>query len=124
MTLNGFLHPVTTPIASPGSRLAFNADRTKWATISENGLYRYLLGRTGWPGCSGGNMLFVMLNPSTADVYEDDNTIRRCTTFAQREGQSAMEVVNLYAYRSTDPKHPLYIAGDQPLILFQENLCR
>ena len=45
-----------------------------------------------------------MLNPSTADADEDDPTIRRCKSFAQREGCSALEVVNLYAHRATDPK--------------------
>jgi hypothetical protein len=48
-------------------------------------------------------MLLVMLNPSTADEQEDDPTIRRCVSFARREAYAAREVVNLYAYRATDP---------------------
>jgi hypothetical protein len=47
--------------------------------------------------------LFVMLNPSTADGEVDDPTIRRCVGFAQTWGYGALEVVNLYAYRTTLP---------------------
>lgn len=49
-------------------------------------------------------MVFVMLNPSTADGTVDDPTIRRCLHFAEREGAVRLEVVNLYAYRATNPK--------------------
>lgn len=47
--------------------------------------------------------LWVMLNPSTADGTEDDATIRRCLSFADREGCTRIEVVNLFAYRATNP---------------------
>lgn len=48
-------------------------------------------------------MVFVMLNPSTADAEVDDPTIRRCIGFARREGYDALHVLNLYAYRATKP---------------------
>lgn len=48
-------------------------------------------------------MVFVMLNPSTADGNIDDPTIRRCITFAKDWGYGALVVVNLYAQRATDP---------------------
>lgn len=47
------------------------------AVISDCGQYRYALSRGGWMGGKG-TVLFVMLNPSTADASEDDPTIRRC----------------------------------------------
>ena len=50
-------------------------------------------------------VLFVMLNPSTADETTDDPTIRRCMGFARREGGTRLEVVNLFAQRATKPKH-------------------
>jgi hypothetical protein len=44
-----------------------------------------------------------MLNPSTADANTDDNTIRRCMKFAEREGFGGITVTNLYALRSRYP---------------------
>ena len=44
----------------------------------------------------------IMLNPSTADADQDDSTIRRLIGFAKRWGNGVLNVVNLYAYRSTD----------------------
>jgi len=67
----------------------------------EEGPYRYLLTRD-WLG-DGSPMVFVMLNPSTATQDTDDPTIRRCIGFAHREGAAGLRVVNLFAYRATDP---------------------
>jgi hypothetical protein len=47
--------------------------------------------------------LYVMLNPSTADELGPDPTIRRCIGFARLWGFGAVEVCNLFAWRSTDP---------------------
>ena len=78
------------------------------AHISGCRRYRYVLTRE-----FGGNStcLFIMLNPSTADADRDDPTIRRCIGFAKREGFGRLEVVNLYAFRSTSPS-TLFTAPD------------
>jgi len=44
-----------------------------------------------------------MLNPSTADATTEDPTIRRCIGFTQAWGFGSIDVLNLYAYRATDP---------------------
>lgn len=74
------------------------ADAT--AVISRCGLYRYHLTRK-WG--RGPYALLIMLNPSTADAMQDDPTIRRCISFAKREGCGALVVVNLFAFRSPSP---------------------
>jgi hypothetical protein len=71
------------------------------AVISADGRYRYLL--TRWWARSSTPLTFVMLNPSTADAETDDPTIRRCISFAKREGFAGLQVVNLYAWRATKP---------------------
>lgn len=71
------------------------------AIISDCGKFRFRLWRR-WG--DGKPLLFVMLNPSTADAEVDDRTIRRCVRFAKAHDFQALEVVNLFAYRATDPK--------------------
>lgn len=73
-----------------------------YAVISDDQAYRYVLGRS-W-GDSRHAMTFVMLNPSTADAEVDDPTIRRCIGFAKREGCNRVRVINLFAWRATNPK--------------------
>lgn len=75
---------------------------SRTAVISDDGLYRYKLTRT-WDAATE-HRLFVMLNPSTADADIDDPTIRRCMGFARRDGFGGIVVLNLYAFRATDPK--------------------
>ena len=65
--------------------------------------YRYSLKRT-WD-TSIPPLVFIGLNPSTADETVDDPTIRRCIGFAKREGCGGLVMLNLFAFRSTDPKH-------------------
>ncbi len=71
------------------------------AVISPDGAYRYELVRRWGRGDSV--VVFVMLNPSTADARKDDATIRRCMGFARQWGHDALVVVNLFAFRATDP---------------------
>ena len=73
----------------------------KDAVLSDDGVYRYLLRRV-WDHRRL-RMLYVMLNPSTADADMDDATIRSCVRLAHDAGYGSFEVVNLFALRSTDP---------------------
>ncbi len=75
---------------------------TTSAVLSDDGAYRYYLSRV-WED-SAEKLVFVMLNPSTADAEADDPTIRKCIGFARRFGFGGIEVVNLFAYRATKPE--------------------
>lgn len=80
-------------------------ERGSGAVVS--GSYRYLLWRR-WQMQFGADlnrmMVWVMLNPSTADAHEDDPTIRKCIGFAKRADCAGIIVANLFAYRATDPR--------------------
>lgn len=76
------------------------------ATISECGKYRYNLTRE-WNSLFDTNqkkIVWVMLNPSTADANQSDPTLRRCIKFSQDWGFTHLELVNLYAFRSPYPE--------------------
>lgn len=94
--------------------MTLTANIRRTATLSECGAYRYRLGRImvePLPLTDMGKawyqpqrvMAFVMLNPSTADAYADDPTIRRCVGFANRDGYDEICVMNLFAGRATKP---------------------
>lgn len=70
-------------------------------TAITEGNYRYSLKRT-WDSQNPRKAVFVMLNPSTADDIEDDRTIKRCITFAKNWNCGSLEIVNVFAFRSTD----------------------
>lgn len=72
------------------------------AELSEDGLYRYWLSRRLSMGER--TVLFVGLNPSTADASQDDPTIRRCVGFARSWGFDRLYMGNVCGYRSTNPK--------------------
>ena len=73
----------------------------KNATFSDCRKYRYALSRT-WDSKKK-TILFIGLNPSTADEKIDDPTIRRCINYAQNWGYGSFLMVNLFAYRATIP---------------------
>lgn len=75
------------------------------AWLSDDRKYRYRLGRRWDPTLRDVEMdVWVMLNPSTADGRVDDPTIRRCIAFSKAWGAGGLHVVNLFAYRATNPK--------------------
>jgi hypothetical protein len=72
------------------------------ATFSPCRSYRYTLTRS-WGPSVGGHIVFIGLNPSTADEMTDDATIRREIGFAKRIGHTCMHKLNIFGRRSTDP---------------------
>ncbi len=76
-------------------------DKSKGATFSEDGKHRFQLWRI-WDDKLP-KVLFIMLNPSTADAEMDDPTIRRCIGFAKSWGYGGFYVGNLFTYRSKTP---------------------
>lgn len=74
------------------------------AYLSEDRVYRYALTRDVAPLTGVGSVAFIGLNPSTADETADDPTIRRCMGFARSWGFAQLLMLNLYAYRATDPR--------------------
>lgn len=84
------------------------------AVISECGRYRYKLSRrTSVTQFSdtGKRAVWVMLNPSTADATTNDRTIEAVLDFSARWLCTHVDVVNMYAFRATDPSE-LWKAAD------------
>lgn len=73
----------------------------KSAILSADRKYRYVLTRI-WDETKP-TVVFIGLNPSTADEEVDDKTIRKCIGYAKRWGYGKLIMVNLFAFRSTDP---------------------
>lgn len=73
------------------------------ALFSPCELYRYELWRQWAPGTCQ-DLVFCGLNPSTADALVNDPTINRCIGFAKAWGYNGFTMLNLFAWRATDPK--------------------
>ena len=90
------------------------------ATFSECRQYRYALWRI-WDK-SKAYALFIGLNPSTADENKNDPTITRCINFARDWGYGGLCMVNLFAFRATQPsvlmaaKHPVGLDNDNCIL--------
>lgn len=71
------------------------------ATFSACGRYRWHL----WRRVGGGDrsLVGIGLNPSTADAVKNDPTIARLCRRAQALGFARFEMLNVFAWRSTDP---------------------
>lgn len=72
------------------------------ADFSPCGKFRYRLWRT-WDAALP-VLVFLMLNPSTADALANDATVTRCINRAMALGYGGVIVVNIFALRSTNPK--------------------
>lgn len=77
----------------------------------KNQEYRYTLERE-W-GTGPDAVMFLMMNPSVADVNVDDATVAKCRRYAERWGFDRMLVGNTFAYRATNQKRLLEV--DDPV---------
>lgn len=59
------------------------------------------------------SVVFVGLNPSTADAVESDPTLTRMIGFAKREGFGGVQVINLYTYRTKNPREMWALPNDK-----------
>lgn len=90
------------------------------ATFDLSRAFRFRLSRV-WD-TSGPRVNFLMLNPSTADAFQLDPTVRRCVGFARDWGAGSLEVTNVFALRSTDPKglrrvsEPVGVGNDAAIV--------
>src|ERR1051326_3107500 len=85
-----------------GQDALFESGLRGTAEFDAEKIYRYTLTRAWNDGKD--RLLFIMLNPSTATAEIFDPTVRRCYGWARDWDFGALEVCNLYALRSTDPK--------------------
>jgi hypothetical protein len=73
----------------------------KSAIFSACQTYRYSLTRI-WNDKKK-PIIFIGLNPSTADENNDDPTIRKCVHYSYQWGFGGLIMVNLFAFRATLP---------------------
>lgn len=86
------------------------------ALLSKDNKYRYSLKRI-WDNDKP-KVLFIMLNPSLADNYQDDPTIRRLIKFAKLYGYGGFYVGNLFSYITPYPSELL----DKDLMFSKKNI--
>ena len=97
----------------------------KGARFSDCRTYRYGLWRI-WDETTA-YAQFVGLNPSTADEFNDDPTIKRCISYAKAWGYGGLMMTNLFAYRATDPeimlraKDPIGPENNRLLLAYANN---
>ena len=72
------------------------------AILSEDRKYRYVLSRI-WDK-SKPTVMFIGLNPSTADETQNDPTVNKCINFAKSWGYGGIYMLNLFAFRATQPE--------------------
>ena len=77
-------------------------DAASTAIYSDCERYRYSLTRV-WDK-TGPRVLFIMLNPSKATEVQNDPTVERCERRARVLGFGGFRVMNIFAWRETDPR--------------------
>lgn len=81
------------------------------ALFDDSRKYRYVLWRV-WDS-NKPHIMFIGLNPSTANEETDDPTIRRVKTFAKTWGYGGVYMLNLFTYVTAYPKE--LMKCDDPL---------
>ena len=76
-------------------------EQMRGAQFSDDRKYRYALWRI-WD-TEKPLVMFIGLNPSTANEKADDPTIRRVVSFARSWGYGGVYMMNLFAIVSSDP---------------------
>ena len=71
------------------------------AKFSKCRKYRYTLWRT-WDHLKP-KVMFLGLNPSTADEINNDPTVTRCINYSKSWGYGGMYMMNIFAFRTTYP---------------------
>lgn len=84
-----------------------SSNRLMAAAFSDDGAHRYYLSRR--LSAAPGILLSIGLNPSTATHEVDDNTIRKESKLTRALGFGLYEKVNLFGFRSTNPRGLLTI---------------
>jgi hypothetical protein len=101
---------------NPFEQLAAEADLLDWRQHSPTGLperylyshdlvYRYAFGRWWGEQDYERSVVWVMLNPATGDTeMRRRPTLQRTITWSKAWGATGVIVLNLFAFRDTDPK--------------------
>ena len=74
---------------------------TRQCLFSADRMYRYQL-HIQWS--SQPSLVVIGLNPSTADETQNDPTVRRCIGYARDMNRGGLLMLNMAAFRSTDPR--------------------
>ncbi|WP_071674343.1 DUF1643 domain-containing protein [Nioella nitratireducens] len=93
------------------TRVFQKGDAASDAVYSDCERYRYALTRV-WDQAAP-RLLVVMLNPSKATEVQNDPTVERCERRARVLGYGGFRVMNIFAWRETDPK--LLRQAEQPV---------
>ncbi len=103
-------------------------DTKRWfsgAEFSPDRKWRYVLWRR-WTSAKP-MVAFIGLNPSTADEIMNDPTVTRCINYAKDWDYGGMYMLNLFAFRATDPKEmkaandPIGVANDRTIIEYSND---
>lgn len=81
-------------------------DSNTGAIFSKDRIYRYALWRI-WNRHKP-KVMFICLNPSTADEINNDPTLNRCISYSKSWNYGGVIITNLFAYRSTNPENLKY----------------